>query len=122
MSCRSLVRVVVLGALTLLGGCRAATASPYQRCTYDSDCRTPSDRCISVVSSGARATMCSSSCSYTDSRCPTDDYGVAGSCISFDGGVSYQCYQTCSTSDACEYGFYCSRVVGGASANVCLPG
>lgn len=119
---RALLRVGVLGVLALLGGCRAATANPYQRCRYDSDCRTPSDRCIEVQSAGVRDFMCSSSCSYTDSRCPTDVNGVAGSCISFDGGVRYQCYQTCSTSVVCETGFYCSTVTGGATASVCLPG
>ncbi|MFO0680679.1 MAG: hypothetical protein U0234_01450 [Sandaracinus sp.] len=119
---RLLFRAGVLGVLVLLGGCRAATASPYQRCAYDSDCRTPSDRCIQVTSSGVRDSMCSSSCSYTDSRCPTDAYGVAGSCISFDGGVRYQCYQTCTTSNVCESGFYCSTVSGSGSARICLPG
>ncbi len=127
MNYRFSLQVIALGALVLLGGCRAATALSYETCSYDSDCQRPSDRCITLVhaSGGSSAQICSSSCTFGGAQCPVDRYGTIGSCVSFDGGSSFQCYQSCSPgSSLCEYGTVCTTETtsgGGLSTNICYP-
>jgi hypothetical protein len=50
-------------------------------------------------------------------------YGSRGNCISFDGGVNYNCFHRCTTSADCYPGFACYPPTGavGAIGNICLP-
>lgn len=110
-------------ALGLVTGCRASSAQSYETCIYDSDCRVGSDRCIEVVHNGASTHICSTQCTSGGAACPVDAYGAVGSCVSFDGGLRFFCYQTCTIgSTLCEYGTSCESVTGGGfTTNICLP-
>ena len=120
MNLRFMVGTLAIGAVAILGGCRAATSRPYESCIYDSDCSYSSDRCITVVYHGVSGRMCSSPCSPSIS-CPVGA-GGAGGCVSFDSGSSYHCYQTCGTA-SCGFNQTCvTETGGGFSTQICLPG
>jgi hypothetical protein len=124
MNFRMSLTLVALAALGLMTGCRAATVLSYETCIYDSDCRTGTDTCIALQHNGATTHICSSRCTSGGPACPTDAYGGIGSCVSFDSGASFHCYQTCTPgSSLCEFGSSCvTETGGGFTTNICLPG
>lgn len=124
MNQRFVMCVTVLGALALLGGCRASTVMSYETCIYDSDCISGTDTCIEVIHNGAATHICSSRCTSGGPPCPSDRYGGVGSCVSFDSGARFFCYQTCTPgSTLCEFGSSCVPETGGGfTTNICLPG
>lgn len=119
-----LLTCTALGVLALLTGCRASSVQSYETCIYDSDCQIATDRCIQVVHNGASTHICSTQCTSGGPACPSDRYGGIGSCVSFNGGALFQCYQACTPgSSLCEYGSSCvTETGGGFTTNICLPG
>ncbi len=124
MNIRSSSYAALIGVLGLLGGgCRASTVRSYQTCIYDSDCIVGTDTCVEVVHNGAATHICTSRCVSGGAACPSDAYGAIGTCVSFDSGSRFFCYQSCTPgSTLCEYGTSCVNVSGTGSANICLPG
>lgn len=115
--------MLFLLTMGLASACRASTVQSYETCRYDSDCINGTDICVEVVHQGASTHLCTSPCQPASSVCPTDRYGATGTCVSFDSGVRYFCYQTCSPgSTLCEVGTSCVTVSGTGSADICLPG
>lgn len=110
-----------LAVMGILGGCRAATARSYEACVFDTDCAYGSDRCIQVRYNGASMNICSSSCSLSASSCPPSASGIAGSCVSFDSGASFHCYQTCTSVAGCGFNQQCVVESGGSTTQICLP-
>ena len=97
---------------------------PYDECTVGStaECSTESQGCFGITVDGATRGICTSSCS-SDASCPLDSRGLNGTCLSFDGGRAFTCFETCRTSADCASGFACkSQTADGTSfPPICVP-
>jgi hypothetical protein len=126
MTSRTVLALAFVGVVVLVSGCRAATTLSYEACRYDTDCSRGTDTCVLVQGArGGSQSICTSRCTFGGAACPTDRYGAIGSCVSFDSGRNFFCYQTCAPgSTLCEYGLSCGNVTdpsSGVSTNICLP-
>lgn len=89
------------------------TQDTYDSCTSTSECIQTADTCQAVAGT-VTLNACTRSCA-ADTDCPG-----GGRCLSLDGGSTFQCMQTCTTSGSCATGWSCNVIDTGPSA--CLPG
>lgn len=109
---------LTVGASALLAtGCVPPRA--YDPCGTDTDCPAGTT-CERITTSGDR--ICTTACSSTVG-CPTDYYGIVGTCLSFDGGANSTCWQTCSSDYDCAVGYACltEDAAGRTFPPICLP-
>jgi hypothetical protein len=104
--------------ICLPAGTSTGTARSYQPCSVDGDCASSSDRCIQIVYQGGTERICSSTCTPAATACPSGASGIGGSCVSFDSGATFHCYQSCSGSNVCSTSEQC---VPEGSTSICLP-
>lgn len=112
--------MVVVATAALSSACSNDDVRAYDECSIGSfdECE-PGTGCFTItveVSAG----LCTTEC-FDALDCPTDARGFSGQCISFGGGA-FTCFESCSSSADCAFGWACRTTAGVDSfPPICLP-